>query len=72
MQIILPLNISSPNTPGLRDLQKKENIIKLISRLPAKTKTTFIKISPDINDRELDDICNIAVRFCKDRWINPN
>ena len=61
----ITINISSPNTPGLRDLQKKENIIKLISRLPSKTKTTFIKISPDINDRELDDICNIVLDSAK-------
>ena len=37
----------------------------LISRLPSKTKTTFIKISPDINDRELDDICNIVLDSAK-------
>ena len=61
----ITINISSPNTPGLRDLQKKENVTKLISRLPSKTKTTFIKISPDINDRELDDICNIALNSAK-------
>ena len=30
----ITINISSPNTPGLRDLQKKENINKLISTLP--------------------------------------
>ena len=31
----------------------------------SKTKTTFIKISPDINDRELDDICNIVLDSAK-------
>ena len=50
----ITVNISSPNTPGLRDLQKKENINKLISRIPSRKKTTFIKA--DINDRELDDM----------------
>ena len=61
----ITINISSPNTPGLRDLQKKENITKLISILPPKTKATFIKISPDLNDKELNDLCNIALESDK-------
>ena len=61
----ITINISSPNTPGLRDLQKKENITKLISTLPPKTKATFIKISPDLNDKELNDLCNIALESNK-------
>ena len=61
----ITINISSPNTPGLRDLQKKENITKLISILPLKTKATFIKISPDVNDKELNDLCNIALESDK-------
>jgi len=61
----ITINISSPNTPGLRDLQKKENITKLISTLPPKTKATFIKISPDLNDKELNDLCNIALESDK-------
>lgn len=61
----ITINISSPNTPGLRDLQKKENITKLISKLPSKTKATFIKISPDVNDKELNDLCNIALESDK-------
>lgn len=61
----ITINVSSPNTPGLRDLQKKENITKLISKLPSKTKATFIKISPDVNDKELNDLCNIALESDK-------
>ena len=61
----ITINVSSPNTPGLRDLQKKENITKLISKLPSKTKATFIKISPDVNDKELNDLCNIALESNK-------
>ena len=59
------INISSPNTPGLRDLQKKENIYKLLSVLPQKKTATFIKISPDVNNKELDDLCEIAVESDK-------
>ena len=61
----ITVNISSPNTPGLRDLQKKENITKLISRIPSRKKTTFIKISPDVNDKVLYDLCDIALESDK-------
>ena len=39
----ITVNISSPNTPGLRDLQKKENITKLISRIPSRKKQHLSK-----------------------------
>ena len=57
------INISSPNTPGLRKLQKKENLIKLLKKinvertiLEKKFKRTLplvIKISPDIESKSL-------------------
>ena len=39
----ITINISSPNTPGLRDLQKKENVIKLLSTLPQKKNQHLLK-----------------------------
>lgn len=58
----ITINVSSPNTPGLRDLQKKENINELVKNLPSKKKKpTFVKISPDLEEKELDDICDIAL-----------
>ncbi|SVD72657.1 uncharacterized protein METZ01_LOCUS425511, partial [marine metagenome] len=57
------VNISSPNTPGLRDLQKKGNVEKLISKLIKKNKYStplFIKISPDILDSDLKNICELG------------
>ena len=38
----ITINISSPNTPGLRDLQKKENLVKLLSTLPQKKKNQLL------------------------------
>jgi dihydroorotate dehydrogenase len=57
------INISSPNTPGLRDLQKKEQLKKLLNNLEKlKKKATFIKLSPDLTNKELTDICDIVIK----------
>ena len=56
------INISSPNTPGLRDLQKKDKLEKILSTLSnLKKKNTFIKLSPDLSDKELEDICKLSL-----------
>ncbi len=57
----ITINVSSPNTPGLRELQKKENISALVKSISSKKKPTFIKISPDLKENELNDICDIAL-----------
>ena len=57
------INISSPNTPGLRDLQKKDNLEKMLSTLSKlKKKTTFVKLSPDLSDKELEEICKLSLK----------
>jgi len=59
------VNVSSPNTPGLRDLQDKEPLQKLLNRLQHlnQTKThpkpILLKIAPDLTDPQLDDIVEI-------------
>ncbi len=60
----ITINVSSPNTPGLRDLQKKGTIEKLLKRLMKLTTKLpiFIKISPDILLEDLDNICKIALK----------
>ena len=56
------INISSPNTPGLRDLQKKDKLEKILTTLSEfKKKKTFIKLSPDLSDKELEDICKLSM-----------
>ena len=56
------INISSPNTPGLRDLQKMDKLEKILSSLSKfKKKNTFIKLSPDLSDEDLEDICKLSL-----------
>lgn len=60
------VNVSSPNTPGLRELQEKEPLTQLLSRLQAlnhakpQAKPLLLKIAPDLTDSQLDDIVEIA------------
>jgi dihydroorotate dehydrogenase len=59
------VNVSSPNTPGLRDLQEKEPLTHLLRELQklnsykVKPKPIFLKIAPDLNLSQLDDIIAI-------------
>jgi dihydroorotate dehydrogenase len=58
----LTVNVSSPNTPGLRDLQAKEALSRLLDAvLKARAKATvrvpvFLKIAPDLDEAQMDDI----------------
>jgi dihydroorotate dehydrogenase len=60
------VNVSSPNTPNLRDLQEKEPLMALLNSLQALngTKATprpiLLKIAPDLSDSQLDDIIDIV------------
>jgi dihydroorotate dehydrogenase len=60
------INISSPNTPGLRDLQRREALDELVSRVVAARDETrprpplLLKIAPDLDERGLDDIVAVA------------
>lgn len=56
------VNVSSPNTPGLRELQGKEALTAIIDTLRSHdaAKPLFIKIAPDLNESQLDDICELA------------
>jgi dihydroorotate dehydrogenase len=60
------VNVSSPNTPGLRDLQEKEPLAKLLSALvrqnTSKTvqRPIFLKIAPDLTNEQLDDIIELV------------
>lgn len=60
------VNVSSPNTPGLRELQEKEPLTRLLrilqekNRTYAQSKPLLLKIAPDLNDSQLDDIAAIV------------
>lgn len=60
------VNVSSPNTPDLRALQDKEPLQELLARMQelnkrkAVAKPVFLKIAPDLNNDQLDDIIAIV------------
>ncbi|MGJ1430128.1 quinone-dependent dihydroorotate dehydrogenase [Sphingobacterium spiritivorum] len=60
------VNVSSPNTPGLRDLQEKEplmNILRQLMDINSKdgvSKPILLKIAPDLTNSQLDDIVEIV------------
>lgn len=60
------INISSPNTPNLRELQDKEPLKNLLHSLQninskkIKRKPILIKIAPDLNESQLDDIIEVV------------
>jgi dihydroorotate dehydrogenase len=60
------INISSPNTPHLRELQEKEPLQYLCSRIQeqnrkkTRPKPVFLKIAPDLSWEQLDDIIEIV------------
>ena len=72
------INVSSPNTPGLRALQEKEPLLKLIatikeanSKLPIP-RPLLLKIAPDLNEAELADIVEITRITALDGLIATN
>ncbi|MGK7391581.1 MAG: quinone-dependent dihydroorotate dehydrogenase [Candidatus Cyclobacteriaceae bacterium M2_1C_046] len=60
------VNVSSPNTPGLRELQEKEPLMNLLNALQEKNekqpkpKPVLLKIAPDLTDAQLNDITEIV------------
>lgn len=68
LKLLLPfadyavINVSSPNTPGLRDLQKSFELKKIISKLKCipNCPPLLIKIAPDLNLEDLDLVASLA------------
>lgn len=60
------VNVSSPNTPGLRELQEHEPLTRLLSTLREADRSKdisrpiLLKIAPDLNQSQLDDIIEIV------------
>jgi len=60
------VNVSSPNTPNLRELQEKEpltallNTLQELNKTKIKPKPILLKIAPDLTDTQLDDIIDIV------------
>jgi len=72
------VNVSSPNTPGLRELQEKEPLRNLLnyviglSRAKAKYKPVLLKIAPDLTLSQLGDIVEILRETGTDGIIATN
>jgi dihydroorotate dehydrogenase len=60
----LVVNVSSPNTPGLRDLQAVESLRPILEAARSETSTpVLVKIAPDLTDAEIDEIADLAVEL---------
>jgi len=72
------VNVSSPNTPGLRSMQEKEPLEKLLLDLQAKNNThpkrkpIFLKIAPDLTKAQLDDIIAMVISCKIDAVVATN
>ncbi|HEY3429108.1 MAG TPA: quinone-dependent dihydroorotate dehydrogenase [Cyclobacteriaceae bacterium] len=72
------VNVSSPNTPGLRELQEKEPLRKLLSYVKSlslakqNSKPVLLKIAPDLTTSQLDDVIEILKETKTDGVIATN
>lgn len=78
----ITINISSPNTKNLRDLQSKDPLTDLVKTLKTEQKNYFethgkyvplaVKISPDLDDEELETVCKVLLEENIDAIIATN
>jgi len=72
------VNVSSPNTPGLRELQEKEPLRKLLANIKGlsmgkpKPKPVLLKIAPDLTNDQLNDVIDILRETKTDGVIATN
>jgi dihydroorotate dehydrogenase len=72
------VNVSSPNTPGLRELQEKAPLMDLLHKVQAVNKAlpnpkpVLLKIAPDLTDTQLDDIIEIIAATQIDGIVATN
>lgn len=72
------VNVSSPNTPGLRELQEKGALkrilrhLQMINNAKAKAKPILLKISPDLSQGQLDDVIDLALEINLDGILATN
>ena len=72
------VNVSSPNTPGLRELQEKDSLRKILSHLQTinaakpKRKPLLLKIAPDLTKEQLDDIIELSFEVKLDGLVATN
>lgn len=63
----LVVNVSSPNTPGLRDLQAVESLRPILAAVLGEAAPTatpvLVKIAPDLSDADVDAVADLAVEL---------
>lgn len=73
----ISVNVSSPNTPNLRELQEKESLSALLSALRKRNselgeKPLLVKIAPDLEDTAIREAADICVEYGIDGVIATN
>ncbi|WP_396124794.1 quinone-dependent dihydroorotate dehydrogenase [Corynebacterium sp. HS2168-gen11] len=69
----LVVNVSSPNTPGLRDLQAVESLRPILAAVQAATDTpVLVKIAPDLSDADVDAVADLAMELKLDGIVATN
>lgn len=72
------VNVSSPNTPGLRELQEKESLRKIFKVLQDRNismetpKPILLKIAPDLTQEQIDDVIDLALEINLDGLVATN
>jgi dihydroorotate dehydrogenase len=81
------VNVSSPNTPGLRELQEKDSLKKILSHLQTinqsyhggasdgeneKAKPILLKIAPDLSPSQINDVVDLALEIKLDGLVVAN
>lgn len=72
------VNVSSPNTPGLRALQDKDSLRQILSNLQrinfekARPKPILLKIAPDLTQEQVDDVIDLAMEIQLDGIVATN
>jgi dihydroorotate dehydrogenase len=64
----IAVNVSSPNTPNLRELQKAENLEELLATLQKRNnelgeKPLLVKIAPDLTETEIEAVTDVCLRL---------
>ncbi len=61
----LAVNVSSPNTPGLRSLQEIQSLRPILQAVieQAQGKPVLVKIAPDLNDADIVDVAKLAIEL---------
>jgi dihydroorotate dehydrogenase len=77
------VNVSSPNTPGLRELQEKDALHKILTNLQSQNskfnpstgsgpKPILLKIAPDLTTEQIDDVIDLALEIKLDGLVATN